>query len=423
VNNHRSQILKQVRFIDPVANLDRVVDVWLAEGKIQAIDPQLDIPSVETIEARNLILAPGAIDLYSHSGEPGFEERENLASLLAAAVAGGFTRLNLLPDTNPTVDNLKTLGWLKEKSLAARTDCRVDFWGGLTQDLAGERMTELAELAQGAVGFSDGRAIADLGLLYRLLDYAKPLGKPVALVACDRQLRGNGVMREGEQSITFGLSGDMSISETAALAAILEVVAAVGTPVHFMRISTSRGVESIEEAKRRGLPVTASTTWMHLLFDTRDLKDYDPNLRLQPPLGNEKDKLALIEGVKRGIIDAVAIDHNAHTYEDKMVAFADAPAGVIGLELALPLLYQRFVATGRWSAIELWKALSSNAAMCLGQKPIGCNVGDRAELILFDPRMPWRVDRSTLKSLSDNTPWFDREIVGKTIELSLIGRS
>jgi dihydroorotase len=412
---NRSQVLKQARFIDPVANLDRVVDVWLAEGEIQAIDSRLDIPNVETIEAQDLILAPGAIDLYSHSSEPGFEERENFTSLLAAAEAGGFTRLNLLPDTNPVVDNLQALSWMKEKSASISADCRVNFWGGLTQNLAGAQMTELAELARGVVGFTDGKAIADLGLLYQLLNYAKPLGKPVALVACDRALRGHGTMREGEASIVFGLAGDVSVSETAALAAILEVVAAVDTPVHLMRISTSRGVELIEAAKRRGLQVTASTTWMHLLFDTRDLGDYDSNLRLQPPLGNESDKLALIDGVRRGVIDAIAIDHAAYTYEEKMVAFADAPAGVIGLELALPLLYQRFVATGQWSAIELWKVLSVNAALCLGEKPIGCNIGDRAELILFDPKMNWRVDRSTLQSLANNTPWFETEIVGKTI--------
>ncbi len=415
--NNQSQVLKQVRFIDPVANLDRIVDVWINEGKIQEIDSQLDIPSVETLEAKDLILAPGAIDLYSCSGEPGFEERENFASLLAAAVAGGFTRLNILPNTMPPLDNLKTLSWLKEKILSVNADCRVGFWGGLTQNLAGLQMTELMELGRGVIGFTDGRAIEDWGLLYRLLDYAKPLGKPVGLVAGDRQLRGDGVMREGEASMTFGLPGDGSISETAALAAILEIVSTVDTPVHLMRISTSRGVELIAEAKRRGLPVTASTTWMHLLFDTRDLADYDPNLRLKPPLGNESDKLALIDGVKRGIIDAIAIDHTAYTYEEKMVAFADAPSGVIGLELALPVLYQRFVATGQWSAIELWRALSTKALICLGEKPIACSRGDRAELMLFDPNATWQANRTNLKSLANNTPWLDREITGKVIRI------
>jgi dihydroorotase len=415
--NNQSQVLKQVRFIDPVANLDRVVDVCIAEGKIQAIDSQLDIPSVETIDARGLILAPGAIDLYSCSGEPGFEERENFASLLAAAVAGGFTRLNILPNTMPVVDNLKTLSWLKEKCLSVNASCHVGFWGGLTQNLAGLQMTELMELGGGVIGFTDGDAIADLGLLYRLLDYAKPLGKPVGLVATNRQLRGDGVMREGEASVTFGLPGDGSVSETAALAAILEIVAIIGTPVHLMRISTSRGVELIESSKRRGLPVTASTTWTHLLFDTWDLADYDPNLRLKPPLGNKNDQLALIDGVKRGIIDAIAIDHTAYTYEEKMVAFADAPPGAIGLELALPLLYQRFVATGQWSAVELWRALSTNAAICLGEQPIACSAGDRAESILFDPNATWQANRTTLKSLASNTPWLDREITGKVIRV------
>jgi dihydroorotase len=249
------------------------------------------------------------------------------------------------------------------------------------------------------------------------LEYIQPLGKPVALTVYDRQLRGNGVMREGAASVRFGLPGNPAISETTAIAALLELVRATKTPLHLMKVSTARGVELIAEAKDRGLPVTASTTWMHLLLNSEAIASYDPNLRLEPPLGNENDLKALVEGVKEGIIEAIAIDHKPHTYEEKTLSFAEAPGGVIGLELALPLLWQNFVETGEWSAQQLWKSLSYNALLCLGKKPRMIRVGEKAELILFDPQKTWKVEAKTLKSQSLNTPWLGKELTGKVLRV------
>ncbi|MFW6358297.1 MAG: dihydroorotase, partial [Chroococcales cyanobacterium] len=292
----------------------------------------------------------------------------------------------------------------------------LQFWGALTMGSEGSQMTELAELAEaGVIGFTDGRAIANLGLLRRLLEYVKPLNKPVALMASDRQLRGNGTMREGKLSIRYGLPGNPTVSETAALAAILEVVAEVGTPVHLMRLSTARSVELIGNAKSRGIPVTASTTWMHLLLETKALSSYDPSLHLHPPLGNPDDRMALVEGVKTGVIDAIAIDHIAYTYEEKTVAFSEAPSGAIGLELALPLLWQTFVESGEWTALELWKALSLSPQKCLYQQPTRCQVGENAELVLFDPQKTWTANPTSLKSMGENTPWLNNLLTGKVV--------
>jgi dihydroorotase len=283
--------------------------------------------------------------------------------------------------------------------------------------VAGKQMTELADLAaSGVVGFADGQPWENTALVRRVLEYLQPLGKPVAFWCCDRQLMANGVVREGVDSIRFGLPGNPSFSETSAIAALLELVADIGTPVHIMYVSTARGVELIASAKASGLPVTASTTWMHLLLDTRALSDYNSSLRLEPPLGNPNDLIALRQAVKTGVVDAIAINHSPYTYEEKTVAFAEAPPGAIGLELALPLLWHNLVESREFTALELWKALSSNPAVCLKQKTSAIAPGEKAELTLFDPQQNWKVEKQNLYTLSTNTPWLGQELQGRVVQ-------
>ena len=405
------ELLQQVRLLDAVENVDRVVDVLIEDGIIQAIEPQINQipPDAQIYASQGLVLGPGLVDLYSHSGEPGFEDRETLESLSQAAIAGGFTRLNILPDTNPAIDNPSAATWLNQNS-------KFSGWGALTLQVKGQQMTELSELAQsGVVGFADGQPIANLALVRRLLEYLQPLQKPVALWACDRSLVGNGVIREGVESVRLGLSGDPAMSETTALSALLECIEEIGTPVHLMRISTARSVELIRAAKARGLPITASVTWMHLLLNTKSIKSYDPNLRLEPPLGNRTDQIALRQAVRDGVIDAIALDHTPYTYEEKTVAFSEAPPGAIGLELALPLLWQSLVVTQEWSALELWRSLSNRPTACLGQKIDAIAPGQPAELTLFDPQSQWTANGQSLKSRSRNTPWLDKSLVGRVV--------
>ncbi len=412
-------LIRKVRLLDPVNYTDKITDVLIENKTIKAIENNLEIneSEINIIDGEGLILAPGLIDLYSHSGEPGFEERETLASLLAAAKAGGFTQINILPDTNPTIDNNTGVSFLTQKinQLSSKFSLpKVNFWGALTINLAGKQMTELAELAQSEIiGFTDGCSIENLALLRRLLEYLKPLNKPIFLLGNNSQLRGSGVIREGIQSISYGLPGNPAISETIAIASILELVAMIETPVHIMRISTARGVELIAEANTKGLPVTASTTWIHLLCNTEDIASYDPSLRLEPPLGNPSDQKALIEGIKTGIIDAIAIDHQGYTYEEKTVSFGEAPPGAIGLEIALPLLWENLVATEKISALKLWETLTKNPASILQQQAQEIVVGKKADLILFNPNEKWKVTPKTLNSLCYNTHWLYKDIKGK----------
>ncbi|MDZ7963003.1 MAG: dihydroorotase [Aulosira sp. DedQUE10] len=423
-----TELLQQVRVIDPVSGTDQLADVQIADSYIQAIAPHItDINSDTQIrDCRGLVLGPGLVDLYSHSGEPGFEERETISSLLQAAAAGGFTRVSILPNTSPAIDNPAFVAQLQKMregqggiSPSSSPLPHLQVWGAITLDLAGKQLTELADLAAaGVVGFTDAQPRENLGLVRRVLEYLLPLGKPVAFWPCDQQLAANGVMREGPDAIRLGLPPIPASAETAAIAALLELVAATGNShVHIMRVSTARSVQLIASAKASGLPITASTTWMHLLLDTKSVKSYHTSLHLDPPLGNPSDLVALREGVRTGIIDAIAIDHAPFTYEEKVQAFAEAPPGAIGLELALPLLWQHLVETGEFTALELWRALSNRPAECLQDKLSAIAPNQKAELTLFDPQQNWKVESKNLHTLSSNTPWLGQQLQGRVVKI------
>jgi dihydroorotase len=425
-------LLQQVRVIDPVSQTDQIADVLFTENQIQIIDHgnTLDhLPAnTKKIDRSGCILAPGLIDLYSHNSQPGFEERETILSLMQAAKAGGFRSVMLLPNTLPAVDQPGAVSYLQELVKQAEINItsppNLYFWAALTEHLQGEKMTQLAELADSPIiGFTDSQSINSLPLTRRILEYLQPLQKPIALAISDRTLTGKGVMREGYQSLRAGLPGVPSIAETSILSALIELVEYIGTPVHIMRVSTARSVELITDAKRRGVPITASTTWMHLLLNSQSISEnpiaipYDPNLRLNPPLPNPDDQAALIAAVKSGVIDAIAIDHSPYTYEEKTVAFADAPAGAIGLELALPLLWQNLVTTGQLTALELWRSLTSSPAECLGLSMNAIAHLSASEVILFNPATSWQVTPQNLFSRSVNTPWLGQTLQGKVLEI------
>ncbi|WP_373529756.1 dihydroorotase [Nostoc sp.] len=425
-----TELLQQVRVIDPVSETDQLFDVLIADGYIQAMASHIPDTSsdIQIRDCRGLVLGTGLVDLYSHSGEPGFEERETLLSLLQSAAAGGFTRVSILPDTSPVIDNPALVAQLQQKRREGKGEGgnfsplspplpKLYIWGAITLDVAGKQMTELADLTSaGVVGFSDGQPLENLALVRRVLEYVQPLGKPVAFWPSDRQLTANGVMRESSEALRLGLPPIPASAETTAIASLLELVAAIGTPVHIMRVSTSRSVELIASAKAAGLPITASTTWMHLLLDTKAVKSYHTSLHLAPPLGNSNDVAALRAGVRAGVVDAIAIDHAPYSYEEKVQAFAEAPTGAIGLELALPLLWQYLVETGEFTALELWRALSTKPAECLGQKVSAIAPDQLAELTLFNPQETWKVERKNLHTLSSNTPWLGQQLKGRVVQ-------
>ena len=413
-----TELLRQVRCLDPITEVDQVVDVLIDAGTVVAIAPQITaLPDpVEIRHCEGLILAPGLVDLYSYSGEPGFEARETLESLAESAIAGGFTRLTLLPDTQPVLDSPDGLTRLWSQ-VPHDLPVQVQAWGAMTHNCEGQQLVDLSELRTvGVTGFSEVCSLNNLLLIRRLLEYLGPLETPIALWPCDRGLAGQGVVREGIEAVRSGLPEYPTIAETTALAALLELLAVVKTPIHVMRVSTARSVQLLATAKAQGLPVTASTTWMHLLWNSEAVHTYDPNLRLDPPLGNPDDQQALMEGLETGVVDAIAIDHRSYTYEEKNQSFSESLPGVIGLQLALPLLWQTFVAPQRWTGLDLWRYLSSQPAQCLNQDRPTIAVGQPAEMTLFDPQACWTPDSSSLQSLGCNTPYCGQNVIGKVVQ-------
>ncbi|MDS3860706.1 dihydroorotase [Thermosynechococcaceae cyanobacterium BACA0444] len=412
-----SYVLQGVRIIDPTQQWDFCGDVWIEQGQIRAIERDLSSVAAEIPRqsGAGLILAPGLVDLYSQGGEPGYEQRETLESLIQAAQAGGFCRVALLPLTNPVLDHAAVLSQLQAK-IPPNSPVQLHFWGAITQAAKGEKLTELYELAQaGVIGFSDSRPLGNLGVIRRSLEYLQATHLPIALWPQNLELAGRGVVRESEIALALGLIEQPVSAETTALTSILELSRELPQPLHVMRVSTARSVELLESYYHQAALITSSVSWLHLLKNTNDLTSYDPNLRLEPPLGTPEDQTALIAGIKSGVINAIAVDHRPRTYEEKVISFAEALPGAIGLELALPLLWQELVVTEKLTALELWRALSQKPAEILQQSPPSLRQVNQQEWILFDPNQAWTVTPETLFSRSQNTSYTGQTISGRVI--------
>ena len=414
----RSYVFRQIRIIDPATNTDRLGDVWLEAGSIKAIESRIETPpdGTELVDAQGYILGPGLVDLYAQSGEPGFEQRETMQSLGDAAVAGGFTHVGLLPNTEPAIDTPDRIQAILNRQSNGIAPCWHPF-AAITQNAGGQSLTELVELRdKGASAFCDNRPIASLPLLRRFLEYVRPLNTPILLWPQERSLAG-GAMLEGEWSIRLGMEGISAAAEPLAIAQIIELVALTRTPVHLMRVSQARSVELLQQARSAGLPISASTTWMHLLMRDRDIQHFHfhPALHLHAPLGTEGDRQALLAGIKAGIVSAISTDHTPYTFEEKMVAFANAPPGAIGLELALSMLWQGLVQSNALTAVQLWSALSLQPATILGIAAPRLTVDAPANCTILNPNLLWQVNEQSLHSLSAATPYLNREISGKVI--------
>ncbi|CAG9180192.1 dihydroorotase [Cupriavidus pinatubonensis] len=408
------------RLIDPAANLDAQQDLYIAAGKIVGVgSAPADFTANKTIDARGLIVCPGLVDLSARLREPGYEYKATLESEVAAAAAGGVTSLLCPPDTDPVLDEPGLVEMLKFR---ARTLNQTHVYplGALTVGLKGEALTEMNQLTEaGCVGFSQAEApVHDTKVLQRALQYAQTFGFTVWLRPEDPFL-GGGVAASGPIASRLGLSGVSVIAETVRLHTIFELMRSTGARVHLCRLSSAAGLELVRQAKREGLLVSCDVNIHHVSLTDMDIGYFNSQMRFSPPLRSARDRDAIVAALVDGTIDALCSDHTPVDDDEKLLPFAEATPGAIGLELLLPL-------TLRWAAehkVPLQAALAritSEPARVAGLKAGTLVSGAVADICVFDPKEIWKVDRQSIKSQGKNSPWLGYEMEGK-VRMTLVG--
>ena len=413
------------RVVDPSQGLDGPADVVVRDGRIEAIATGLGGPEgAEEVDASGLVVAPGLIDVHVHLREPGGEHKETIASGARAAVAGGFTTIWAMPNTDPPIDDPAAVGFVKAAGEAARA-ARVMPIGAASIGQKGVQMTEIGELVHaGAVAVSDdGHPVHDSGLMRRLLEYVQTFDIPVLQHAEDPGLSAGGVMNEGAVATSLGLRGIPNAAEAACVARDVLLAELTGGHLHVCHVSARQSVDHLRLAKERGLRVTAEVTPHHLLLTEDLVRGYDSQAKVNPPLRTQADVDAVREALVEGVIDIVATDHAPHHYEEKEREFDDAPFGINGLETALSICLAALVEPGHLRLSDLVDRMSCAPARIMGLSGGTLRVGAPADIVIFSPDERWVVDPARFHSRSHNTPLAGRELPGRVRRTIVAGET
>lgn len=406
--------IKNGRVIDPKNNIDHVLDVYIAGGKILSVGQAPEgFTANQTIDATNLIVCPGLVDLSARLREPGDEYKACLESELQAAISGGVTSLACPPDTDPVLDEPGLVEMLKHRTKKQGLT-HVYPLGAATRQLEGKALSEMSELyTAGCVGFSQAKvAIKDTQVLWRVMEYAATFGFTLFLHPEDPFLAADGVAHDGEVATRMGLKGVPSAAEALALATILCIAKETGAKVHISRLSTAKGVDMIRTAKQQGMNISCDVSANHLHLTEHDIAYFNANCHLKPPLRTQRDKDALSAGLKDGTIDAICSDHTPVDDDAKMAPFAEAEIGATGLELLLPLTL-KWATQEKVSLLKAIHCITNTSAQILGIPAGDLSPNSPADLCIFDQNEYWKISPSTLKSQGKNTPFNGLELAGK----------
>ena len=412
-------LLRSVRLIDPSQEVEETCDLLLEDGKVARRGLHLSAEGAEVIDGIGLVAAPGLVDMHVHLRDPGLTYKEDLCSGCRAAAAGGVTSLLAMPNTKPAMDSPETVRDLLERAQTA--DAAVYTAACVTKDLQGEEQTDWKALKEaGAIALSDdGRPVVNTRRLLEALEQAPGLGLVVTAHCEDLYLAAGGLMHEGEVSRKLGVPGIPAAAEDCGTAREIAAAASLGAPIHICHVSTKGSVELIRDAKARGVRVTAETCPHYLLLTDQALEFQDADYRMNPPLRTEEDRLALIEGLQDGTLDAIATDHAPHSPEEK-ADFFKAPNGSIGMETSLAATLTAL--QGKMSLSEILEKMSVNPARILGIPGGTLREGANADVVLFDPEKEWVVDPEKLHGKSKNTPFKGRKLKGKVVLTIFRGR-
>jgi dihydroorotase len=406
---------------------DSIVDIEIENGLIKSLRKSNGKSANGGIDAAGKLLIPGLVDLHTHLREPGREDSETVKTGSESAVAGGYTAISAMANTNPVAD---TAGVVEQiYRLGKDTNlCEVNPIGAVTKGLKGEQLAEIGAMADSIARvrmFSDdGNCVSDPLIMRRALEYVKTFNGIIAQHAQEPRLTVNAQMNEGSVSAKIGLTGWPAIAEEAIIARDILLTEHVQSRLHICHVTTAGGVELIRWAKARGIAVTAEVTPHHLLLTDDLVENYDPIYKVNPPLRTEKDVMALREGLAEGVIDIVATDHAPHPSEDKDCEWQAAAFGMVGLETALSVVIKTMIESKLMSWPDLVNRMSTRPAEIAGYKNQGKQIaeGIEANLVILDPALSWTVNRNELRSKSKNTPFNMMSLPGVITDVFYAGK-
>ena len=406
-------LIKNGYLIDPKGKKEGRFDILVSKGKVEKISKKINKKTKNIIDAKGKLIFPGLIDIHCHLREPGREDEETILSGSKSAVSGGFTTICCMPNTNPPLDNKVSIRFVYDRGREAL--CEVLPIGAITVKREGKLLAPYGEMVkEGAVAFSDdGNCIMDSLVMRRALEYTKLYGKPVISHSEDENLKKNGVMNEGPLSTKMGLRGIPKEAEEIMVARDVFLSNLTGGRLHIAHITTSNAVKLVKEAKRRNKKITCEAAIHHLILTEEAVSGYNPNAKVSPPLRTEKDRKALIAGLKDGTIDCIVTDHAPHSEEEKEMGFEMAPFGMIGFETALSLS-MKLLDEGL-SLKEIISKFTEGPSRVIGIDRGEIKEGERADIVIFDPDYEWVYKKEEIKSKSKNSPFINWKLKGKVI--------
>lgn len=426
-----SLVITNARVLDPTEGIDIAAGGCVAahDGLITYVGTDAAAaraaagPGAPVADARGLMLVPGLIDIHVHLREPGNEAEETIVSGVSAAVAGGFTSVVSMPNTDPAIDSESAVSFVRREAKRAGL-ANVFPAGCITAGRKGEELAEMAQMARGgAVAFTDdGSAVPNAGLLRKALTYAKMLNRPIMEHCEDKSLLGSGVMDEGYISTKLGLNGIPDECEEIIVARDVALARLTGAHIHIQHVSTAESVNIIRRAKQAGIHVTAEVTPHHISLTSEALLEYDPVYKVAPPLRKMEDVQACREGLRDGTLDVIASDHAPQLEEEKELEIAYAPCGMIGLETTVGVVSTVLVGMCGFTWQDLLPAMTSRPSDLLNLGRGRLRTGLPADITLIDPAVRWTVDPAKFASRSRNCPWRGWELTGRAVMTVVAGR-
>lgn len=409
-------LIKNGHVIDPVNNIDGVMDIFIDKGFISEVgnDLELDGLGMEVIDAEGKYVTPGLVDMHCHLRDPGQEYKEDIETGTKSAAAGGITSVACMPNTKPVADSEAVLTYIKTK---AKEVGYVNVFpiGAISKGLEGKELAEIGEMKfAGAVAVSDdGRPVTDSGLMRRAMEYADMFDMTVISHCEDIPLANEGHMNEGPTATVMGLRGISRAAEEVMVSRDIIIAESTGTAIHIAHVSTRGSVELVRQAKKRGVRVTCETCPHYFTLTEKAVEGFNTNAKMNPPLRTDDDVEAIKEGLADGTIDCIVTDHAPHHIDEKQCEFALANNGIVGFETSLGLGIKYLVKPGVLTMSELIRKMALNPSAILGISKGTLSEGKAADVIIFDAEKEWTVDITKLHSKSKNSPYDGFKIFGK----------